>query len=162
MNYYDGANKTNLTFSQWQSLGFDKSSASTANMMLDSNYVPLAGSPAINAGLNLSLDYTTDYGGNPRPATGNWTVGAYQIASSGGGAGTITTVFLPAAAGSGGTLKLAWPADYLGWILQAQTNSLNTGLSTNWVDVSGSSAITQTNISIDPAKPMMFYRLRSP
>lgn len=36
---------------------------------------------------------------------------------------------------SGSTLTLAWPADHIGWRLQVQTNSLSTGLNTNWSDV---------------------------
>jgi autotransporter-associated beta strand protein len=63
---------------------------------------------------------------------------------------------------SGGTLALSWPADYAGWILQSQTNSLSTGLNTNWVDVPGSESITATNITIDPSRPVVFYRLRYP
>jgi autotransporter-associated beta strand protein len=63
---------------------------------------------------------------------------------------------------SGSTLSLSWPADHLGWFLQQQTNSLSAGLGTNWVDVPGSSSITSTNITINPAKPTVFFRLRSP
>lgn len=63
---------------------------------------------------------------------------------------------------SGNTLGISWPATHLGWILQSQTNSLSIGLKTNWVDVAGSSAITQTNITINPAMPTMFFRLRNP
>ena len=63
---------------------------------------------------------------------------------------------------SGNTLTLSWPADHLGWILQSQTNSLSTGLGTNWVDVAGSAAVTSTNIIMNPALPTVFYRQRSP
>jgi fibronectin-binding autotransporter adhesin len=63
---------------------------------------------------------------------------------------------------SGNTLSLSWPAHYEGWILQVQTNSLNVGLSTNWVDIPGSGSITSTNIAINPTDPVVFYRLRLP
>jgi hypothetical protein len=63
---------------------------------------------------------------------------------------------------SNNTLKLSWPADHQGWILQTQTNNLSHGLATNWVDVAGSGSITQTNINIIPSNPTMFFRLRSP
>jgi autotransporter-associated beta strand protein len=63
---------------------------------------------------------------------------------------------------SGGTLSLSWPASHLGWVLQEQTNSLSVGLSTNWMDVAGSSSLTSTNITVNPALPTMFYRLRHP
>jgi autotransporter-associated beta strand protein len=61
---------------------------------------------------------------------------------------------------SGNLLQLSWPADHTGWTLQAQTNALNAGLRTNWVDVPGSTAINSTNITIDPTKPTVFYRLK--
>jgi autotransporter-associated beta strand protein len=63
---------------------------------------------------------------------------------------------------SSGALSLSWPATHLGWILQAQTNSLAVGLSTNWTDVSGSAAVTSTNLPIDQTIPAAFYRLRHP
>jgi hypothetical protein len=36
-------------------------------------------SPVIGTGTNLSAYFTTDYAGNPRPTTGNWTIGAYEV-----------------------------------------------------------------------------------
>jgi autotransporter-associated beta strand protein len=63
---------------------------------------------------------------------------------------------------SGSTIALSWPSDHIGWILQQQTNSLSIGLGTNWVDVAGSSSVISTNITINPAVPTAFYRLRHP
>jgi fibronectin-binding autotransporter adhesin len=63
---------------------------------------------------------------------------------------------------SGSNLNISWPANYQGWILQAQTNSLSVGLSGNWVDVPGSDGVTSVNIPINPAAPTVFYRLRYP
>lgn len=63
---------------------------------------------------------------------------------------------------SGGTLTITWPATHLGWILQDQTNSLSSGLSTNWVDVPGSASVTSMNLSISATVPAAFYRLRHP
>jgi len=66
---------------------------------------------------------------------------------------------------SGSNLTLSWPADHIGWILQAQTNSLSTGLSPavgNWFDIAGSSSSNTNVISINPANPAAFYRLRHP
>ena len=65
----------------------------------------------------------------------------------------------------GTTLNLSWPADYLGWILQAQTNSRGVGLkpqTNQWFDVTGSSTITNTSITLDKTQPTIFFRLRSP
>jgi fructan beta-fructosidase len=63
---------------------------------------------------------------------------------------------------SGDGLTMSWPANYLGWVLQEQTNSLNIGLSTNWVDVAGSANMTATNLLINLASPTVFYRLSPP
>jgi hypothetical protein len=60
---------------------------------------------------------------------------------------------------SGKTLTLSWPAGQ-GWVLQVQTNNLSKGLGTNWVDVPGSSSMSSTNITVDPAMPTTFYRLK--
>ena len=60
---------------------------------------------------------------------------------------------------SGGVLSLSWPTN-AGWTLQTQTNSLSKGLGTNWVDVPGSTSITSTNITVNPALPTVFYRLK--
>jgi len=63
---------------------------------------------------------------------------------------------------SGNTLSLSWPATHLGWVLQVQTNSLNVGIATNWVDVPATATITATNLAINPANPTAFFRLRAP
>ena len=57
------------------------------------------------------------------------------------------------------TLTLAWPAGFLGWILQAQTNDLS---STNWFDLPGTGATNSAVFSVDPVNPAVFYRLRQP
>jgi autotransporter-associated beta strand protein len=65
---------------------------------------------------------------------------------------------------SGSTLALSWPTN-LGWILQSQTNALNVGLVVNsnaWFDISGSSSVTSTNYTLNPANPTVFFRLRLP
>ena len=61
-----------------------------------------------------------------------------------------------------GTLTLSWPADYIGWRLLSQTNSLEVGLSTNWVEVPGSSATNSVIITNNPGVPVEFYRLVYP
>jgi hypothetical protein len=65
---------------------------------------------------------------------------------------------------SGGVLHLSWPADHTGWRLLVQTNHL-TGLSSNptdWTTVPGSAGINQTNIPINPANKVEFYRMVYP
>jgi autotransporter-associated beta strand protein len=60
---------------------------------------------------------------------------------------------------SGANLALSWPLDHTGWTLQAQTNSVAVGLSTNWVDVPDSSVTNQMIIPINPTNDCVFFRL---
>lgn len=62
---------------------------------------------------------------------------------------------------SGAQLSLSWPTN-LGWILQAQTNALSAGLNTNWVNVPGSTSVTNIIVGMDPTKGAVFYRLMHP
>jgi len=60
---------------------------------------------------------------------------------------------------NGNQLILNWP-NGLGWVLEAQTNNLGTGLYTNWVRQTGvSSPFTNT---VNPANGTVFYRLVYP
>lgn len=61
---------------------------------------------------------------------------------------------------SGSTLSLSWPPGQ-GWRLQAQTNSLNVGLSGNWAYVTDGS-VSSTNIAVNANNPTVFYRLTYP
>ena len=58
---------------------------------------------------------------------------------------------------SGGQLIISWPS-HAGWTLQSQTNSISTGLGTNWVDVPGSSSTTQISVPISASNGSVFYR----
>jgi hypothetical protein len=58
----------------------------TTNMKLAANGVPQTGSPALSAGTNLTslcagalVPLCSDFNGNPRPTSGPWTAGAYQV-----------------------------------------------------------------------------------
>jgi len=62
----------------------------------------------------------------------------------------------------GTNLVLSWPPAQSGWVLQAQTNLANAGLSTNWFPVSGSQTQTQMTVPIDPSNAAVFYRLHAP
>ena len=63
---------------------------------------------------------------------------------------------------NGNTLTLSWPADHLGWRLQAQTNPLSIGLGTNWFDVPGSATNNTINMTMNPTQGTAFYRLAYP
>jgi hypothetical protein len=59
-------------------------------------------------------------------------------------------------------LLLSWPSDHTGWKLQAQTNSVAVGLSTNWFDVSGSTSTNEYFVPINLNNGTVFYRLMYP
>lgn len=66
---------------------------------------------------------------------------------------------------SGSTLNIGWPATHQGWFLQSQTNTLTAGLTTptnSWHDVTGTDSGTNATITINPANPTVFFRLRHP
>ncbi len=51
--------------------------------LLDANYVPGAGSPVIDAGVDVSAEgVTTDYNGDPRPQGAAYDIGAYEVAAA--------------------------------------------------------------------------------
>jgi hypothetical protein len=59
---------------------------------------------------------------------------------------------------SGGQIQFNWPASYIGWRLETQTNSI---MGTNWVTIPGA---TQTNLWFMPvtANNNVFFRLAHP
>ncbi len=63
---------------------------------------------------------------------------------------------------NGGQIYIGWLADHTGWQLQVQTNSIDKGLGTNWVNVSGSDATNQIYIPINTLNGSAFFRLVSP
>lgn len=60
---------------------------------------------------------------------------------------------------SGTSLTLDWPSGQ-GWQLQVQTNSIDAGLGTNWLNVTGAAA--PYNVQMDVLNPTVFYRLIYP
>lgn len=77
------------------------------------------------------------------------------------GSVTVTAVAPPAIITptlSGGILNLSWPAAWTGLHLQAQTNPLTIGLSTNWVAILGSDATNNYATTVNP-NASVFYRL---
>ena len=63
---------------------------------------------------------------------------------------------------TGNQLDLGWPADHTGWRLQVQTNAVTTGISSNWVDVPGSTMVNNVSMTIDPANGVVFFRMVFP
>jgi hypothetical protein len=62
----------------------------------------------------------------------------------------------------GNQLRITWPADHTGWRLQAQTNGLETGLGTNWVDVPATASTNTATLPVESLNPAVFYRLVYP
>lgn len=62
---------------------------------------------------------------------------------------------------SGNMLNLAWPTN-AGWLLQAQTNSLLEGISSNWVTVPGSGSLTNLSVTMNPTNGTTFFRMVHP
>jgi hypothetical protein len=82
--------------------------------------------------------------------------------------GTIKAVLPPSptltntVSGGGTTLDFAWDAAYIGWRLYVQTNSINVGLSTNWVAIPGTEGTATYSAPIDTTRGTVFYRLAYP
>ena len=73
-----------------------------------------------------------------------------------------TNSFAINASVSGNNLNLSWPPDRLGWKVQLQTNSLNTGLNGNWVTLPATASVTNYTVTINPANPTVFIRMTYP
>ena len=70
------------SLSEWQALTGQDLDVLTSDPLLDQNYRPQAGSPAIGAGVNLSslgiASLNKDRNGVVRPASAAWDIGAYR------------------------------------------------------------------------------------
>ncbi len=142
---------------------------------------------AVVGASSYNLYRGTSYGGPyPTEFTGLTTTNYFDTAVANGttyyyvvtavAAGVESTNSVPASAASlpsnqptpltiqaiGGLLQLSWPQDHLGWTLQIQTNSANTGLGANWFAVAGSSSTNAFSLPIDPDNASVFLRLVSP
>lgn len=63
---------------------------------------------------------------------------------------------------SSGVIEISWPADKTGMTLQAMTNAITIGYSTNWFAVPGSTATNRLFLPIDNNNGSVFYRLVLP
>jgi hypothetical protein len=91
-----------------------------------------------------------------------------------GGAGCISAVIVGAVMGvntnaasanfrvavSGQTLNFTWASDHQGW--QLYTNAVGLGATSSWYPVPGSANGTSQTITVNPAKPSVFFQLRYP
>ncbi len=56
-------------------------------------------------------------------------------------------------------LRVTWPQANTGWMLQVQTNSLDTGIGTNWVSMTNSVVTNDMTLPINNSEGGVFYRL---
>jgi autotransporter-associated beta strand protein len=64
---------------------------------------------------------------------------------------------------SSNLLTMSWPASWAGGVhLQAQTNSISKGISTNWVTIAGTDASNSYSTTINRTNGCVFYRLIAP
>jgi autotransporter-associated beta strand protein len=126
----------------------------------------LAGTPALGNSFTLfsAASYAGNFSATNLPALDpslkwNWdpTSGTLSVVAS-----VNTTPTNITSSVSGNVLTLSWPADHTGWRLQVQTNSLATGLNTNWSDVAGSTSVNSVNVTLDPVNGAVFYRMVYP
>ncbi len=98
--------------------------------------------------------------------SGNGAAGPVALRLTGGELYLIVNQNIPATgtsitfSGSGNQLTFSWPANYLGWLLQS--NPMSLAITNDWFTVPGSANTNRIQITIDPAKPNVFYRMRAP
>ena len=91
-NYYSSfpspfkLKSTHYSWRDWRDLGYDASSLGPQSVPMYVNAADKAGnlslragSPAIGAGTNLSSVFKTDKDNSPRPQSGMWCMGAYEL-----------------------------------------------------------------------------------
>jgi autotransporter-associated beta strand protein len=121
--------------------------------------------PVLTVGDKFKLFSQPVLNGGALTVTGggaNWTNrlaldGSIAVLSVSGTVATNRTNIMFSVTGT--NLTLSWPADHLGWYLQVQTNTLSTGLGTNWSDVANSSTLTNVVVPVNPNNPAVFYRM---
>jgi hypothetical protein len=99
---------------------------------------------------------TTDATGNIYTWNNNVAVnGAISVA-------TVTPAVPPVITNSvsGNTLTLSWPSAYSTWTLQ--TNAASVTASGSWFAHPGTPGVSSVNLTIDPTKTNVFFRLRAP
>jgi hypothetical protein len=63
---------------------------------------------------------------------------------------------------NGSQFQLFWPQDHTGWRLQTQTNTLASGLGTNWADIATATSTNQMTLPIVTTNGSVFFRLKYP
>jgi hypothetical protein len=138
----------------------------TQTIYYSGNLVVINSGPALISGQNYKLFNAANYNGTFNNTTLPVLSGSLSwvnnLATSGSLAVTGGSVDSPliTVTNANGELILTWnSAAYPGYTVEAQTNW--SGIGTNWVPVTGGSTSPFT-ITINPANPTVFFRLRNP
>jgi hypothetical protein len=170
------------SFSQWRNtysiangFNFDAHST-TASVQLNSNFQPLStDTVAIGHGTNLTAfaiadnlpGLTNDFAGNPRPATGNWTIGAYN-ASGSSPAPLVSLVALPASITNGQSSTLQWSSvnaknvtlSSFGLVAPSGTTNISPAQATTYTATATSANgtnSTSVSVIVAPAPPSQLH-----
>jgi hypothetical protein len=136
------------TIAEWLKWGYDAHGV-FADPRLDSAYRPLAGSPAINAGADLSAFFTLDRAGIARPKGKPWTIGASLPAAPAATPPSVRSAPSDQTVSAGTTVTLSVsatgsPAPTFQWYRNGTALSGQTGASLKLSSVTVASAGTYT------------------
>lgn len=126
------------------------------------------GGPYTLVATNLTTTYTNT--GLSNGSVYYYVVSAFNIVGESGNSVQVSarpvssapTNIVFAATPGGDQLTLTWPSSHTGWRLQTQTNTIATGLGTNWFDVTGTAATNAITLPVDSNNGSVFYRLVFP
>jgi autotransporter-associated beta strand protein len=117
--------------------------------------------PALAAGDKFTLFSKPMQNGAAMAVTGAGATWANNLAVDGSISVTAVTVPTLNFTKAGNNLQFSWDTSFGNYKLQSQTNSLNSGISTNWSDYSGGGSSPVT-VPINSLNETVFFRLVSP
>jgi hypothetical protein len=170
---YTLANGTKMDFGLGGSTGNGSISLSGAASFAGSLSVNLNGFfwPAVGSSFNL-LNYSVESGvlftNTTLPAPGyitwqtNYNVTAFALSVVAHTATNTVSTNLYISTLNGTNILLQWPGDHTGWRIQAQTNPVTVGLTTNWVTIAGSGLTNQIGEPIGKTNGSVFFRMIYP
>jgi hypothetical protein len=167
------ADGTRMSFGLGGAAGNGSISLSGAASFAGSLTVNLKGLfwPAAGSSFNL-LNYASESGllftnmALPEPGDISWqtnyTATAFALSVTAHTGTNTTPTNLNISAHNGTNLILQWPSDHTGWRLEAQTNPVTVGITTNWATLEGSSLTNQIIMPIDLTNGSVFFRMIYP
>jgi hypothetical protein len=140
--------------------------AGSLNVNLNSFYWPAVGSSfnLLNYGSESGLLFTN----MTLPATGylawqtNYNPTAFTLVLAARTATNTVATNLNLSTLNSTNLVLQWPGDHTGWNIQAQTNPMTVGLSTNWATLADASQTNQLVMPINQTNGAVFFRMVYP